>query len=146
MRFRFLSVFAALAFCSASAWSAQATQGGPEAGARTYAQNYKDMVLASCLADAYQNDKAGNDIGSSYSALRDWTYFDMDQSTAPRADLIKKYLDRDYSNPLAEAEAKGIKFDFLKCLDLYHSDELDAQVKKYVIDPEETYRSKNQKK
>ncbi|WP_420994324.1 T6SS amidase immunity protein Tai4 family protein [Cupriavidus sp. 30B13] len=44
------------------------------------------------------------------------------------------YLSRDYSNPLVESEVKGIRFDFLKCLDLYHGPELDAQISQLVID------------
>lgn len=136
----FTTIFTTATLLGVNAWAKQPSQSGPEAATRTYAQNYKDMVLASCLADAYQNDAAGNDIGSSVSALRDWTYFDMDQSTMPRDALIKKYLARDYTNPLAEAEVKGVKFAFLKCLDLYHSTELQTQVEKYVIDPDHSYR------
>lgn len=29
----------------------------PEAGTRTYGQNHKDMVLATCIASAYKGDK-----------------------------------------------------------------------------------------
>jgi hypothetical protein len=52
----------------------------PQAGARTYALNYKDMVLAICITSAYKNeDGAAIDAGSSVSALRDWTYYDMEK-------------------------------------------------------------------
>ncbi|WP_218936571.1 T6SS amidase immunity protein Tai4 family protein, partial [Priestia megaterium] len=37
------------------------------------------------------------------------------------------------------AEIRGVRFDLLKCLDLYHSDELDNQVERLVIDPMRTY-------
>lgn len=30
----------------------------------------------------------------------------------------------------------GARFDLLKCLDMYHSEELDAQVRKYVARPD----------
>lgn len=53
--------------------------------------------------------------------------------------LVKKYLARDYTNPLTESQIKGVKFDLLKCLDLYHSKELDALTKKTVVDPNHTY-------
>lgn len=43
-----------------------------------------------------------------------------------------------YYNPLVEAEIKGVKFDFLKCLDLYHSKDLDSLVKRVVIHPGDT--------
>lgn len=118
----------------------------PQAGARTYAQNYKDMVLAECVATAYSKERqATTDAGSSVSALRDWTYYDWDKH--PYADvvppLVKKYLARDYHNPLVESEIKGVRFDFLKCLDMYHSKELDALVKRVVINPKRTYRQDN---
>lgn len=48
------------------------TSSSPQAGARTYAQNYKDMVLAECIATAYRNEpSAAMDAGSSASALMD---------------------------------------------------------------------------
>lgn len=45
--------------------------------------------------------------------------------------LVDSYLARDYSNPLVEPEIKGVRFDFLKCMDL---------VKRLVIDPKRSYR------
>ena len=113
----------------------------PQAGARTYAQNYKDMVLATCIANAYKNDKdAAMDAGSSVSALRDWTFYDLEKAPVAIKTLVDNYLTRGYQNPLVEAETEGVRFDFLKCLDLYHSKELDEQVKRLVINPKHTYR------
>lgn len=116
----------------------------PQGGARTYAQNYKDMVLAECIATAYQNEpEASKDAGSSASALMDWTYFDLEKTPDAGKSLVDRFLARDYRNPLVESEIKGVRFDFLKCLDLYHSKELDAQVKQFVINPKRTYRQDN---
>jgi hypothetical protein len=116
----------------------------PQAGTRTHAQNYKDMVLATCVANAYKNDSdAGIDAGSSVSALRDWTYYDLEKAPDAIKNLVEDFLARDYHNPLAEPEIKGVRFDFLKCLDLYHSRELDAQVERLVIDPKRAYRQDN---
>lgn len=116
----------------------------PQASARTYAQNYKDMVLAICIANAYKSDAdAATDAGSSVSALRDWTYYDMENSPDAIKSLVDKYLSRDYHNPLADAEVKGVRFDFLKCMDLYHSKELEAQVKQFVLKPNHSYRQDN---
>lgn len=121
-----------------------AVPSSPEAGARTYAQNYKDMVLAECLAIAYKNEPAvAKDIGSSVSALRDWSYYDLEQSPDAVKDLISRYLKRDYHNPLVEPEIKDVRFDFLKCMDLYHSQELTDLSKKLVINPDRTYRLDN---
>lgn len=110
----------------------------PEAPQRTYADNYRDMVLATCIATAYDSSAdARIDSGSSVSALRDWTYYDLDRTPQAITSLVKAYLERDYHSPLAEAETNGldIRFDFLKCLDLYHSEDLDRLVKAMVIDP-----------
>ncbi|WP_408585772.1 type VI secretion system amidase immunity protein Tai4 [Paraburkholderia bannensis] len=116
----------------------------PQAAAQTYAQNFKDMVLAACIAKAYKSDKdAAIDAGSSVSALRDWTYYDMDRGPDAIGALIDRYLARDYRNPLADAEIKDVKFDLLKCLDLYHSKELDTAVRQLVIHPNRTYRQDN---
>jgi len=113
----------------------------PQASARTHAQNYKDMVLASCIEQAYRHDAgAATDAGSSVSALREWTYFDLDRSPDAIKALVDSYLARDYSHPLVEAEIKGVRFDFLKCMDLYHSKELDDLAKRLVIHPKRSYR------
>lgn len=117
-----------------------ASPSSPEGMERTYKQNYKDMVFATCIANAYKDEsKTAVDAGSSASALRDWTYYDFEKSPEAVNALIKKYLTKDYTNPLVEAEIKGVKFDLLKCLDLYHSKELDALTKKVVIRPGHTY-------
>lgn len=113
----------------------------PEAPGRPYGQNYKDMVLAWCVAKAYSGDKvAPDDAGSSRSALIEWTEYDIETSVDAIPGLVDRYLARDYHNPYADAEAPGLKFQFLKCLDLYHSQELQAQVKRYVPNPKRTYR------
>ena len=45
------------------------------------------------------------------------------------------YLARDYRNPLVESEVQGVRFDVLKCLDLYHSKALEALVERVVLEP-----------
>ncbi|KIH81924.1 hypothetical protein UCMB321_4229 [Pseudomonas batumici] len=113
----------------------------PEAGARTYGQNYKDMVLATCIANAYKDDKSATiDAGSSVSTLRDWTEYDLEKAPNAIKALVDRYLAHDYHNPLVESEVQGVRFDLLKCLDLYHSKELDTQVKRLVIHPNRIYR------
>ncbi|QUP55564.1 hypothetical protein GO998_17360 (plasmid) [Ralstonia syzygii] len=116
----------------------------PQAATRTYAQNDKDMVLATCIANAYRNDKdATADAGSRVSALRDGTVHDMEKSPDAVRSLVDRYLARNYANPLAEAEVKRRCFDRLKCLDLYHSRELEALARQLVIHPGHTYRQDN---
>ena len=144
---RLIPLGVVLATCTLSPLTGHAADqkiNSPQAAARTYAQNYKDMVLATCLAQAYRKDAgAATDAGSSVSALRDWTYFDMEKSPDAVQSLVDSYLARDYSNPLVESEIKGVRFDFLKCMDLYHSKALEDLVKRLVIRPKRTYRQEN---
>ncbi|BCQ25598.1 type VI secretion system amidase immunity protein Tai4 [Caballeronia sp. NK8] len=137
----FRSITLPLCFCcSAMAHQSAHASDSPEAYKRTFGQNFRDMVLAICVTTAYKNNaEVGKDAGSSVTGLIEWTYYDMDHPEAITA-LVKKYLSRDYFNPLAEAEVKGIRFDFLKCLDLYHSKELDRLVTRLVPHPNWTVR------
>lgn len=106
----------------------------PNAALRTNGQNYKDMMLAGCIARAYEKDIASyKDAGSTASALRDLTVFDVEESTAAINALVAQYLERDFHNPMEGFE--GVQFKLLKCLDMYHSKALDAQVKKFVKRP-----------
>jgi hypothetical protein len=102
------------------------------------------MVLADCIATAYKSEpEAAQDAGSSASALMDWTYFDLEQAPQAGRTLVDQFLAHDYHNPLVESERKGVRFELLKCLDLYHSKELDSQVRQLVINPQHTYRQDN---
>jgi Type VI secretion system (T6SS), amidase immunity protein len=101
---------------------------------RTNAENFKDRALASCVATAYKGQPAGEDADISKSVFLEWTYYDDDKGNPAIDRLVEKYLRRDYSNPV-EGYA-GAKFNLLKCLDMYHSRELDEQVRKYVPNPD----------
>lgn len=134
------------AFLASAVHAGAATGDSPEAGGRPYGANYKDMVLSICISRAYESEKgASEDAASSASALIDWTYYDLEHSPDEIESLVKKYLSRDYHNPLVEPAHKDIEFNLLKCLDLYHSKELAAQVKKFVAKPNRTYRQDHPK-
>ncbi|KVH60002.1 type VI secretion system amidase immunity protein Tai4 [Burkholderia cepacia] len=144
---RIAAALACIAFQPAMVVAKDAAQTAPEAGSRTYLQNFKDMVLAECLATAYkQAPGASKDIGSSTNALRDWTYYDMERAPDVIHSLVAKYLARDYRNPVVESEVRDVKFDFLKCIDLYHGKELDVAAKQLVSRPNRTYRTEHSPK
>ena len=143
---KYLTAVLILAWAAApsNSWSKDDPTNSTQAGGRTYAQNYKDMVLADCIATAYKSEpKVAQDAGSSASALMDWTYFDLEQAPQAGRPLVDQFLARDYHNPLVESERQGVRFELLKCLDLYHSKELDSQVRQLVINPQHTYRQDN---
>ncbi|MFI3047672.1 type VI secretion system amidase immunity protein Tai4 [Pseudomonas coronafaciens] len=130
--------------CLAPTSFASPPESSPQGMERTYAQNYRDMVLATCIANAYKGEKStAMDAGSSVTALREWAYYDFEKSPDAVKALIDKYLARDYTNPLVESEIKGVKFDLLNCLDLYHSKELNSLVKEVMIKPGHTYIQDN---
>lgn len=137
---KMICVLAAMLAGSAACAADNATVGdSPQAPNRTYGQNYKDMQLATCIAIAYEKDaKASKDAGNSAGVLIEWTYYDAEHGPTESDNLITRYLNRDYHNPLVEYQ--GVKFDMLKCLDMYHSKELDALVKRYVLKPNRTYK------
>ncbi|KWD55133.1 hypothetical protein WL68_35315 [Burkholderia cepacia] len=141
---RIAAVLACIAFQPAMVVAKDGAQTSPEAGSRTYLQNFKDRVLAECLATAYEQEAGvSKDIGSSISALRDWTHYDMERAPDAIHALVAKYLARDYRNPVVESEVGDVKFDFLKCLDLYHGKELDVAAKQLVSRPNRTDRAEH---
>ncbi len=106
----------------------------PGAARRTNGMNFKDWVLASCLAKAYSDQPvAAKDARATASALMEWTYFDVQKASSSPDNLVEKYLRRDYRNPLEGFV--DVRFELLKCLDLYHSHELDAEVGQFVPHP-----------
>ncbi|RMO13359.1 hypothetical protein ALQ46_04772, partial [Pseudomonas savastanoi pv. phaseolicola] len=70
----------------------------PEGMHRSHAQNYKDLVLANCIANAYAYDvKVGIDAGSSVTAMEDWANYDWEEGPDEIRALVKKYLARGVS-------------------------------------------------
>lgn len=106
----------------------------PLAYYRSYGQNYRDMLLAKCIATAYQADPViRKDAAGTANILVNWTYYDAENSPDAIIQLINQYLSHKYENPFEGYE--GVHFNLLKCLDLYHSSDLQRQVKKFVSDP-----------
>lgn len=123
-------LFAVLYVCSAMA---HAGTDQVVAVSRNNATNFKDRALAYCVAQAYKDSPAGQDATKTGGVFLEWTYYDLDANSEIE-DLIAKYLHRDYSTPI-EGYA-DTKFSLLKCIDMYHSAELDALIRKYVPHPD----------
>ena len=102
-----------------------------EARSRSSVENFKDQVLAMCLAEAYRHDPApSKDLRAAVKLLGRTAGYDprlVDEYVTP---LVDPYVQRDYFNPLAESEVRGIRFDFLKCLDLYHDPLMDLLIRR----------------
>lgn len=100
---------------------------------RSNADNFKDRALGVCISAAYEGSAAGNDASVTTSAFLEWTYYDFEKANPAVDRLAEKYLRRNYANPV-EGYA-GAEFKLLKCLDMYHSKELNDLVRKYVPHP-----------
>lgn len=113
----------------------------PEAASRTYAQNYRDLALASCIAQAYADQpKAAADAGATAAGLDStWTNYDPEKGAGEMAKLVDRYLARQYH----AMEGPDIKLDLQKCLDLYHSEELKTLINRVVPTPARTYKQDN---
>lgn len=102
-----------------------------EARSRSSAENFKDQVLAMCLAEAYRHDPApSKDLRAAVGLLGRTAGYDprlVDEYVTP---LVDADVQQDYFNPVVETEVRGVRFDLLKCLDLYHDPILDRLVKK----------------
>lgn len=111
-----------------------AGQDDVQAGTRDNATNFKDMALAACVSAAYNGSAAGKDASITASVVfLNWTNYDIEKEAGAVDALVHKYLARDYSNPFEGYE--HAKFDMLKCIDMYHSRELNDLVRKYVPHP-----------
>jgi hypothetical protein len=120
-------------------------QSPPEAAAaasavasRTQGQNFKDLALSSCIASAYATEpKAAADAGATASTVdTHWNAHDSQLASNEIAKLVDSFLKRDYSSQ----HNSRIRFDLLKCLDLYHSKELDQLTKRMVAHPARSSR------
>lgn len=133
-RYLFFSLALVAIAVSVRAEPPQAATDSPEAPSRTYAQNYRDMLLATCIARGYERvPEIGRDAGATSRALFEWTRFDMEHGSDEMGAVLDRYLKRDYQHPLVEY--KGVRFELLKCLDMYHSADLDKLTKKWVVNP-----------
>ena len=94
---RFVVMLAGLLACSAAQSLAgtdtdeHCSHRGPEAAGRSYAVNYRDLVLANCIARAYATGPdVAKDAGSSASALIDGLAYDMDAATQPTWEPLER--------------------------------------------------------
>ena len=104
----------------------------PGAAARSSASNFKDMVLAVCIARSQQGQAAADAAGSA-RALMEWTDYDAETSPDDIDRTVNRFLGKNFRNPLGEQDGAPAEFNLLKCLDLYHSRDLEALSKRYVL-------------
>ena len=112
----------------------------PAAASRNYAQNYKDSALAFCIAKAYSSESGAHaDAAATADGLDQWSRYDIENSSGEIPKLVERFLKHEYHS----IQGPGVKLDLLKCVDMYHSKELAALVKRYVPKPTRSYRQDN---
>jgi hypothetical protein len=135
--FAFLSLFA---FPSA-AQETDSTEEKEGARYRTYGQKYKDMVFSYCVAKAYKDDKRIlNDAYATARLIYKFPLYEKKDISGMREAgvLIDQFLARTYTAPIFTHETGiDVPFNLAKCIDLYHSKALDANMRKFVPNPEE---------
>ena len=107
----------------------------PEFARRSYGQNYADIALALCVAQAYASEpRANHDANATAGGIDQRSNF-PEAGHEAIASLITRYLARDYPS----VQGPETRLDLMKCLDLYHSGELAAQIKRFVPTPSRSY-------
>jgi hypothetical protein len=108
---------------------------------RPYAQVYKNLALAQCITQAYKDAQPDtvDDLKRSVDVLKSWVIHDVYYAAESEMQwAVDSYLARSYPNPMifdSPQKSLEMKFNFLKCLDLFHSRELDFQVDRFIWHP-----------
>lgn len=97
-----------------------------DAGRHAYspAQYLKNFALSACIAEGYGAEevkKDGNAAAGGYLELGSLPFAAHEEAAA----LGKRFLARDYRGK------SGEKLTLMKCIDLFHSEELDRLARKY---------------
>jgi hypothetical protein len=88
-------------------------------------QYLKNYALSSCVADGYQSKDVVNDASAGANGYKELGSLDID-SYNEAAILGRKFLAKEYLSQ------SGEKLILMKCIDFYHSKELDRLARKYA--------------
>lgn len=94
----------------------------------TPGQYLKNYALSSCIADGYQPKEVVNDAVAASNGYKELGSLDIEAYNAA-AVLGRQFLAKRY------ASQSGEKITLMKCIDFYHSRELDLLVRKYADQP-----------
>ncbi|MEX5716087.1 T6SS amidase immunity protein Tai4 family protein [Serratia ureilytica] len=102
-------------------------------------QNYKDIALTYCISVAYKTSpEASKDAIASSNGIDAWSYYAIRDEESPIIKLTKQYLQKNYN-----AKDGKSRLDLMKCMDMYHSEELDKLAKDYVQRPNDNWVKDN---
>ena len=98
---------------------------GTEKKHYTPIQYLKNYALSSCIADGYQSKDVINDASAGANGYKELGSLDIDAYNEA-AVLGRKFLTKEYLSQ------HGEKLVLMKCIDFYHSKELDRLSRKYA--------------
>lgn len=91
----------------------------------TPAQYFKNYALSTCIADGYQSEQVEKDAAAAARGYLELGDFPLEAHTEA-TQLGRKFLAKDYPS------MSGEKLVLMKCIDFYHSKELDQLARKYA--------------
>jgi hypothetical protein len=94
-------------------------------GHYTPIQYLKNYALSSCIADGYQSKEVVNDAVASANGYKELGSLDIDAYNEVAA-LVPKFLSKNYMSQ------SGENLVAMKCIDFFHSKELDHIARKYA--------------
>lgn len=112
-------------FCFLALVSSACYGDGIEKKHYTPIQYLKNYALSSCIADGYQSEDVVNDASAGANGYKELGSLDIDAYNEA-AVLGRKYLSKEYLSQ------SGEKLILMKCIDFYHSKELDRLARKYA--------------
>jgi hypothetical protein len=87
-------------------------------------QYLKNFALSTCIADGYRSEEVAKDSSAAAGGYLELGRLPIEAYEAA-ASLGKQFLARDYQS------ASGEKLTLMKCIDFFHSKELDRLARKY---------------
>jgi hypothetical protein len=87
-------------------------------------QSLKNFALSVCISDGYESEEVVKDSKAAAGGYLELGSFPIEAYDEAAA-LAKRFLAREYKG------IRGEKLTLMKCIDLFHSKELDRIAKKY---------------
>jgi hypothetical protein len=87
-------------------------------------QYLKNFALSTCIADGYKSDEVAKDSSAAAGGYLELGRFPF-EAYEEAALLGKKFLAKDYQGK------SGEQLTLMKCIDFFHSKELDQMARKY---------------
>ena len=120
MAIKITSLFCFLALTSSACYG-----NGVEKKHYTPIQYLKNYALSSCIADGFQSKDVVKDASAGANGYKELGSLDIDAYNEA-AVLGRKFLAKEYLSQ------SGEKLTLMKCIDFYHSKELDRLANKYT--------------